>query len=63
LTLGLKLFGEGAQWSLDDTMGDYLEATKGEHRNSNLEDWYKEIVLKCLSNKFVAEYPLAYAKS
>ena len=34
----LKLLGEGVQWSLDYTMGDYLKATKYADRNSNIED-------------------------
>jgi|AntAceMinimDraft_5_1070358.scaffolds.fasta_scaffold89647_2 hypothetical protein len=43
------------------TMGDYLEATKGEHRNSNLENRYKERAPKCLSHNNLAESPFAYA--
>jgi hypothetical protein len=59
----LKLLGEGEQWSLDNTMGDYLEATKRVNLNSSLEDWYKEAALKCLSHNNLAESHFAYAKS
>ena len=59
----LKLLREGMQWSLDYAMGVYIETTKGEHPNSNLEDWYKEIALKCLSQNNLAESLFGYARS
>jgi hypothetical protein len=59
----LKLLGKGVQWPLDYTKGDHLEATKGKHRNSNLEDWYKEVASKCLSHNNLAESLFAHAQS
>jgi hypothetical protein len=49
----------GMQLSLDGTMRDYSEVTKGEHRDSDLECWYKEVVLKCLSHYNLAEFSFA----
>ena len=48
----LALVGEGIHESLARTMGDYLEATKGKYRNSNLSEVTKsrQSVLKTTNN-------------
>ena len=58
----LALVGEGIHESLARTMGDYLEATNGKYRNSNLSEVTKsrQSVLKTTNNDAERYSPLLF---
>ena len=58
----LALFGEGIRESLQRTMGDFLEATKGAKAESQLEDWERQKYGKALATNNAAERPFAVIK-
>ena len=58
----LALFGAGIQDSLTRTMGQFLEATGGTKRNSNLEDWERVRYSRALCHNNFAERPFATMK-
>ena len=59
----LSLFGEGITESLTRTMGDYLEATGGKLRNSNLQAWEREKATSMFCHNNHAERPFAVIKA
>jgi hypothetical protein len=59
----LRLFGAGIKESLTRTMGEFLEATGGRMRNSNVTAWEKEISSRMICTNNPAEGPFATARA
>jgi hypothetical protein len=59
----LRLFGEAIHESLTRTMGEYLEATNGQLRNSTKTDWEIEVASRMVCTNNHAEGPFATVRA